>query len=148
MQMESDLIHDRGRGPEIVGTRITVYNLLPNFLDSTATDAYICQLYELTPEQVAAARAYVLNHADTVLARHIEIEAKINLGNSPELIERSKKTHADFVRFKDWLAERKQPTAKDAAQAPTSASAGPNGGQSPTLKQWLAERGAGTSGMS
>ena len=144
--MESNLIHDRGRGPEIVGTRITVYNLLPNFLDSTATEAYICQLYELTPEQVAAARAYVLSHADTVLARHLEIEAKISLGNSPELIERSQKTHAEFVRFKDWLAARKQSTAKDEAEALNSAGTRPNGGQSPTLKQWLAERGAATSG--
>ncbi len=145
--MESDLIHDRGRGPEIVGTRITVYNLLPNFLDSTATEAYICQLYELTPEQVAAARAYVLNHADTVLAKHLEIEAKISLGNSPELIERSKKTHADFMRFKNWLAERQQSTPVIEAEEPASPNPRPNGGRVPTLKQWLAECDAAYGGM-
>src|SRR5437879_4760919 len=39
LAMANDLIHDRGRGPEIVGTRITVYNLLPHFLDPTATEA-------------------------------------------------------------------------------------------------------------
>jgi uncharacterized protein (DUF433 family) len=145
--MESDLIHDRGRGPEIVGTRVTVYNLLPNFLDPAATEAYICQLYELTPEQVAAARAYVLNHADTVLARHLEIEAKIDLGNPAEVIERAKRTHADFVRFKNWLAEREQSAAGDVAEGSNSPNPGPNGGRVPTLKQWLAECGADTGGM-
>ena len=36
-KMTTDLIHDRGRGPEIVGTRITVYDLLPDFLDPRVT---------------------------------------------------------------------------------------------------------------
>src|ERR1700688_2427356 len=96
MQMAADLIHDRGRGPEVVGTRITVYNLLPHFLDPTATEAYICRLYELTPEQTAAARAYVLNNLDTVLARHLELETRMAAGNPPEVMERAKQTHALF----------------------------------------------------
>ena len=79
--MATDLIHDRGRGPEILGTRITVFNLLPHFLDPTATESYICRLYELSPQQVAAARAYVLNNPDTVLSEHLEIERKIAVGN-------------------------------------------------------------------
>jgi hypothetical protein len=37
--MATNLIHDRGRGPEIDGTRITVYNLLSDLLDPTATMA-------------------------------------------------------------------------------------------------------------
>ena len=53
--MANNIIHDRGRGPEIVGTRITIYNLLPEFLDPSVTEASLCELYELTPEQVAAA---------------------------------------------------------------------------------------------
>ena len=89
-----DLIHDRGRGPEIVGTRITVYNLLPYFLDSSATETGIAELYGLTIEQVAAARAYALNHADAVLARQGEIEARDARGNPPELVEQHKNTRA------------------------------------------------------
>lgn len=68
--MATDLVQG---GPEIIGTRINVYHLLPYFLDPTATEAQIAALYELTIEQVAAARAYVLNNPDTVLARHLEI---------------------------------------------------------------------------
>src|SRR3954447_928903 len=100
--MTTELIHNRGRGPEIVGTRITVYNLLPDFLDPTATEAYLCRFYQLTPEQVAAARAYVLNNADIVLARHLEIEARIAAGNPPEVIERAERIRATLRKFKEW----------------------------------------------
>jgi uncharacterized protein (DUF433 family) len=106
MEMTSELIHDPGRGPEIIGTRITVYNLLPDFLDPTATEADICRFYELTPEQVAAARAYVLNNPDSVLAKHLEIEARMAAGNPPEVIEQAKHTHESFLRFREWLMIR------------------------------------------
>ncbi len=130
--MANELIHDRGRGPEIAGTRITVYNLLEHFLDPTATEAYICGLYELTPEQVAAARAYVLNNSETVLSRHLEIEAKIAAGNPPEAIERAKQTHATFLRFKEWLVNRQRMKNSD---APTSGA-----GRLQTFREWLAEQ--------
>jgi uncharacterized protein (DUF433 family) len=102
--MSTNLIHDRGRGPEIVGTRITVYNLLPEFLDPNATEASLCESYELTPQQVAAARAYVLQNADTVLARHLELEARMAAGNPAAVVERARQTHTNFLRFKEWLA--------------------------------------------
>ena len=57
MEMTTDLIRDRGRGPEILGTRITIYNLLPDFLDPTATEADICRLYDLTAEWCRCTRA-------------------------------------------------------------------------------------------
>src|SRR4051794_24070519 len=43
VKMATELIHDRGRGPELVGTRITVQDLFPYFLDPTATEAYVCK---------------------------------------------------------------------------------------------------------
>jgi len=46
--MPADVIEDRGRGPEIVGTRITVYNLLQAFLDRKATEEEICRVYEFS----------------------------------------------------------------------------------------------------
>lgn len=127
--MSADLIHDRGRGPEIVGTRITVYNLLPYFLDCATTETDIAQLYDLTVEQVAAARAYVLNHADAVLARHREIEARLARGNPPEVVEQLKETHARLLRFTEWRARRDE------------ANAGAGTGQAtrfPTFDEWLA----------
>src|SRR5919108_6677053 len=104
--MTPDVIQDRGRGPEIAGTRITVYNLLQSFLDPTVTEAEICRVYELTPEQVAAARAYVLSNPDTVLAEHLRIEEKMAAGNSPEVRQQAERAKSTFKSFKEWLAEK------------------------------------------
>jgi uncharacterized protein (DUF433 family) len=138
--MATNLIHDRGRGPELVGTRITVYNLLPHFLDPATTEAEICRFYELTPEQVAAARAYVLNNAETVLAEHLKIEARMAAGNPPEVIENAKQTRATLLRFKEWLARREESTPRHAEPHVTSESGGNGSRQFPTFKEWLAER--------
>src|SRR5579871_6530973 len=140
--MANELIHDRGRGPEIVGTRITVYNLLPHFLDATATEAYICRIYNLAPEQVAAARAYVLSNPDTVLARHLDIEARMAAGNPPEVIERAKQTHATFLKFKDWLAKRQQAEAQENAEESASSGGEGNSKLLPSFREWLAEEEA------
>jgi uncharacterized protein (DUF433 family) len=125
--MSMDLIQDRGRGPEIVGTRITVYNLLPHFLDPTATEEIICRIYDLTPEQVASARAYVLNNPDTILAEHLNLEMKMAAGNSPEVEERAKRTHAAFVNFKKVLADRQQ----DETDVRRSGA--------PTFREWISQ---------
>lgn len=142
--MSEELIHDRGRGPEIIGTRITVYNLLPHFLDPAATESRICRLYELTPEQVAAARAYVLTHLETVLADHLKIEERMSAGNDPKVIELAKQTKAQFVAFSRWLAERDRVTAED--QAAVNKSDGNSKGHHrfPTFHEWLEEQEAGT----
>jgi uncharacterized protein (DUF433 family) len=132
--MPDKLIHDRGRGPEIVGTRITVYNLLPDFLDPTATESAICRMYDLTAEQVAAARAYVLQHADTVLARHLEIEERMSAGNPPEVTERARQTHATFMKFRDWL-RRREAEEQDRVEAGETGS-----GRFPSFREWLAEQ--------
>jgi uncharacterized protein (DUF433 family) len=145
--MAFDLIHDRGRGPEIAGTRITVYDLLPNFLDAAATEDYICRLYGLTAEQVAAARAYVLNNPESVLAEHLAIEARLAAGNPPEVIEQAEKTHATFVKFREWVAERDKAERDTAAAGSDAASSTPQSRGTgsepfPTFQQWLAHQGS------
>ena len=138
--MTTDLIHDRGRGPEIVGTRITVYNLLPDFLDACKTEADIGRFYELTAEQVAAARAYILNNAETVVAEHLEIEARLAAENPPEVVERLRETHSTLLKFKEWLVNRESGDGRrDTAEQTGEGSA--NGlGPFPKFKQWLAEQ--------
>jgi uncharacterized protein (DUF433 family) len=126
--MAENLIHNRGRGPEIIGTRITVYNLLPHFLDPSATEEYICEQYGLAREQVAAARAYVLNNADVVLAEHMKIEERLSQGNPPEVIETARRIHAQLVSFREWLRERE-------ASEPERQS------RRPTFREWLADEG-------
>jgi hypothetical protein len=135
--MAADLIHDRGRGPEVVGTRITVYDLLPYFLDPTATEEYVCRVNGLAPEQVAAARAYVLNNPDPILSRHMEIEARMAVGNPPEVIERMKKTHATFLIFKEWLVERKKAEAQAIAD---EAATEPSRTRMESFREWIMKR--------
>ncbi|MHC5540520.1 DUF433 domain-containing protein [Singulisphaera rosea] len=131
--MTATLIQDRGRGPEIAGTRITVYNLLQSFPDPNATEMEICRVYELTPEQVAAARAYVLSNPDTVLAEHLRIEERIAAGNPPEVKQQFERTKSTFKMFKEWLNERDAAASDD-----MEGRASPH--QYPTFREWLAER--------
>ena len=138
--MSTDLIHDRGRGPEIVGTRITVYNLLPDLLEPDTTEAEICRIYELAPEQVAAARAYVLNNAEIVLGKHLEIEARMAAGNPPHLIEKMRETHATFLRFKEWLASREKADAQNRSVEAASDSSQNGSDRFPSFQEWVAER--------
>jgi uncharacterized protein (DUF433 family) len=129
----SDLIHDRGRGPEIAGTRITVYNLLTSFLDPTMTEEEIGRIYEITARQVAAARAYVLSNPDTVLAEHLKIEQRMAAGNPPEVRQQAEQVKSTFQQFKRWLAEQQAANGQGegAQERP---------GPFPTFREWLATR--------
>ena len=120
---------DRDPGPEIVGPRITVYHLLPHLLDPGVTEVWLCDYYDLTPKQVAAARAYVLTHYAEVMARHAEIEERLrNAVNPPEVIEQTRYVRARFKLYREWFAARKQ----------AASAAGPGGGDFPVFKEWAA----------
>jgi uncharacterized protein (DUF433 family) len=131
--MTSDLIQDRGRGPEIAGTRITVYNLLSSFLDPTVTEEEICRVYDLTARQVAAARAYVLNNPETVLAEHLKIEERLAAGNPPEVRQRAGRAKEVLQSFRQWLAERESANGADERGQGRS-------GRFPTFREWLAQQ--------
>ena len=111
--MHSDLIHEDGR---LVGTRVNVLNLMPYFLNPTLTEAEIARLDGVTLEQVAAARAYVFNHPDDVLAQHLRIEERIAIGNPPELVEQLRKAHEIFVRFRQWTKLHEELDANELAE--------------------------------
>ena len=106
------------------------------------TEASICRIYDLTPEQVAAARAYILNNPDAVLAEHLKIDARVSAGNAPEVIERAKQTHATFVSLKEWLVQRQQVEAREAgAETKVGSSTNETKGF-PSFREWVAEREA------
>ena len=64
----------------------------------------------------------MLNNPETVLARHLEMEARMAAGNPPEVVERAKETHATFFNFKKWLSEREETAAREQAAEVTSGS--------------------------
>ena len=62
----TDLIHDRGRGPEIVGTRITVYDVL-EYLASGMTPAEIVEDFpELSEEDIYACLSFAADRERTL----------------------------------------------------------------------------------
>jgi hypothetical protein len=96
------------------------------------TESEICRIYELTLQQVAAARAFVLRNPDTVLAQHLKIEERLAAENPPQVRENAERAKATFKGFKQWLAKWEAGNHES----------GENGSSSrlPTFKEWLAER--------
>jgi uncharacterized protein (DUF433 family) len=83
--MQTIAIIDRGRGPEIAGTRITVFDLLP-YLEMGWHPSSVALLFTLSPEEVSAAVDYYREHETEVIARKntpaTEIRAEVAEGTS------------------------------------------------------------------
>jgi uncharacterized protein (DUF433 family) len=77
-------IIDRGRGPEIEGTRITIYDIWDYARENWHRDAIAATL-RLSSAQVAAALDYIEQHKQEALAEYDKILARQRRGNAPEL---------------------------------------------------------------
>ena len=82
------IIIDRGRGPEIRGTRITVYDVVDYWKEGWRYDQ-IAGLFRLPPNAVQAAVAYIEEHKEEVMAdyqailkRHEELRRRYH---TPEI---------------------------------------------------------------
>jgi uncharacterized protein (DUF433 family) len=111
--MKHPLIHDRGRGPELVGTRITVYDLIPYLLDPYYSDDIPLAAWpSVTPEGLAALKAYIADHRDEVMAKHWEIESRVirewAAQCTPENLARWHETGQWMEEFRAWIAERQE----------------------------------------
>ena len=67
---------DRGRGPEITGTRITVFDVL-DYLQAGWDDKGIAVVLSLGTNQVRAAREYIENHPAGIQAE-LTLPTKLN----------------------------------------------------------------------
>jgi uncharacterized protein (DUF433 family) len=81
--LEAKII-DRGRGPEVAGTRITVYDVLDYHKSGWHRDL-IADTLQLTSQQVEVAIRYIEDHRDEVMADYAEMLARDEKGNPPEL---------------------------------------------------------------
>jgi len=77
-------IIDRGRGPEIEGTRITVLDIWDYARANWHRDR-IATFLRLSSAQVAAALEYIEQHKEEVLAKYEIILERERRGNPPEL---------------------------------------------------------------
>jgi uncharacterized protein (DUF433 family) len=80
-------IVDRGDGPKIQGTRITVYTIL-EYLRAGRTRDWIAAMLHLSSEQVQAAMDYIHDHDTQVNAEYATIVARIEKGNAAQVEER------------------------------------------------------------
>jgi uncharacterized protein (DUF433 family) len=101
----SAAIIDRGRGPEIEGTRITVYDVLYK-LEWNRTPSEIATDYQLTPDELQAALDYIDAHRQEVEAEWQKIKARIARGNPPELQARLDAIHAEMAPI--WAEMRRK----------------------------------------
>jgi uncharacterized protein (DUF433 family) len=93
--MQQFAIIDRGRGPELAGTRLTVYDIIP-FLEAGRSPTYIAACFGQSTFAVQFMIEYIERHRDEVMAVHRQIEERIARGNPPEILERLRRspTHA------------------------------------------------------
>jgi uncharacterized protein (DUF433 family) len=82
--MNQPRIVDRGDGPKIEGTRITVYAVLEYLRGGRSRD-WIAATLNLSSGQVQKAMDYIRDHETRVSADYDTIAARIGRGNSPQI---------------------------------------------------------------
>jgi uncharacterized protein (DUF433 family) len=110
--LEAKII-DRGRGPEVEGTRITVYDVLDYHKLGWHRDM-IADTLELSAQQVEVAIRYTEEHRDEVMAEYAEMLARDARGNPPEL---QAKLDAGHERFLAMVTERRRAKSQETPDA-------------------------------
>lgn len=106
-------IIDRGRGPEIAGTRITVYDVW-DYAKSGWHPTAIAALFRLSSAQIAAALDYIEAHKAEVLVEYQRIMDRAAQGNPPELQTRFAASHARLQTFRETLRQTPATETSDA----------------------------------
>jgi hypothetical protein len=110
-------IIDRGRGPEISGTRITVFDIMDYTEGDPWDEVRLAELFSLTVEEVRVARDYIVSHRDEIMPIYEEGLARAARGNPPEIEARLAESHRRLMALRDALSSRK------------NGHAGPDGGR-------------------
>ena len=106
------IIINRGRGPEIAGTRITVYDIW-DYAREGDHHTYIAAVLGLSSTQVQAALDYIEAHKEAVLANYQKILDRAKVPYSPEVQAKVDAIHAKYEKL--WADRRKK--AQEAARA-------------------------------
>jgi uncharacterized protein (DUF433 family) len=107
-----EFIHDRGRGPEIKGSRITVYSILDFMIDGWHCER-IADWFRLHPEEVKAAMEYIREHTLEVMREYVKILERSERGNPPELQAKLDASHEKFQRLMAQVRAAKGRGEKD-----------------------------------
>jgi uncharacterized protein (DUF433 family) len=111
-------IINRGRGPEIKGTRITVYRIIDGLKLGWHRDL-IAAHFRLSSAQVQAAIDYIEEHKDEVMAAYQRIvERSANAKNSPEVEAIRERGRAKLLALREKLRQSKTEGPTDARNGP------------------------------
>jgi uncharacterized protein (DUF433 family) len=89
-------IIDRGRGPEVAGTRVTVYRIM-DFVREGSSAADIAAELHLTEEQVRVALDYIAVHRRIVEAEYTKILQRVQQRNPPH-VEAGQASSPDILK--------------------------------------------------
>ncbi|HRC44560.1 MAG TPA: hypothetical protein PLT27_10930 [Nitrospira sp.] len=98
-------IINRGRGPEIAETRITLLNIIP-YIEEGFSEAEIRDILGLSLDQLCAALAYLKENRATLMEEHRKVEERLARGNPPEIEEKLAQSTRRFAKFKEWFEQR------------------------------------------
>jgi uncharacterized protein (DUF433 family) len=89
-------IIDRGRGPELAGTRVTVYRVMDYLREGSPRERIAAEL-DLTAEQVQAAVTYITAHRAEVEKAYDQILQRVRQAN-PDWVEASAARSAEELK--------------------------------------------------
>ena len=115
--LEQIAIIDRGRGPELFGTRITVFDIIP-YLRAGDSPSHIALVMGLSTREVEALIRYIEDHKAEVMAENAKIEERIARGNPPEVEAKLVGSRAKLQRLRDELARKSAPEGANGASDP------------------------------
>jgi uncharacterized protein (DUF433 family) len=101
------LIIDRGRGPEIKGTRVTVYCVM-DYVRAGDPPSQIAEDLDLSIEQVQAALDYISAHRDELEAPYEAILQRVSQPN-PDWVEAGSAQTWDELRRRIAARSRGEP---------------------------------------
>jgi uncharacterized protein (DUF433 family) len=109
-------IVDRGRGPQLSTTRITVLDLVPYFQVGSSYDEILRWIPTLVPEELAAAERYYLEHKielddkDRRVREYREEQIRLQRLRFPEIEETREELLTRLRQFKMGWANSSQET--------------------------------------
>ena len=89
-------IIDRGRGPEVAGTRVTIYRIMDFLREGSSAERIAAELH-LTEEQVCVALDYITAHRRIVEAEYAKILQRVQQRNPPH-VEAGRATSPDALK--------------------------------------------------
>ncbi len=110
--MPEPRIVDRGDGPKIEGTRITVYTVFEDLRNGHGREE-IALSYGLSSRQVQAAIDYIGANEAAVIAEYEKIMERINRGNPPHIEAILQENHQKLLaRLAELQAAKHQSAAQ------------------------------------